>query len=136
MPHHAYGPGFPPPIYVAASSSTTVGGGGADVLLGGMTVSPGIAGTYRVTFMGQVGNPGSGTSTFVSLYAGGVQIPHTEREFQQNTTILGLLSVIEAPSSTQAIVTIAALDAIETRWRTSAGTATALGRSMIVERVA
>lgn len=100
-----------------------------DVLATGMSITP-PAGTYRVVFSTSVENSNAGGVLFVSIYAGGVQAAASERE-------------IDAPGANEssdatsvAVVTVDGSQAIEGRWRRSAGTALMHGRILILNRVA
>lgn len=106
----------------ATSVSTT------DVLIAGMTLTP-AAGTYLALFDSSVVNSGNGaTRLFVSLYAGGAQIAHSERT-------IGISGGANTTASSQAVITVNGSQAIEARWRAVAGTNTAHQRSLILIRL-
>jgi len=100
----------------------------SDVLVSGMTITPG-AGDYHVWFSSSVEGNTGGTRQFVSLYLNGVQIPHTEREIFTE----GSIPNTSFPVALHARLTgVLAGQAIEARWRTTAGTATMYERTLVV----
>ncbi len=99
-----------------------------DVLIAGMTLTP-TAGTYLVTFSSSVLNSGNGaTRLFVSIYSGGTQVAHSERE-------IGVSGAANSCVQSGAIVTVNGSQAIEARWRAVAGTNTAHERSLVIVRL-
>ena len=100
----------------------------SDVLVSGMTITPG-AGDYHVWFSGSVEGTATNSTQFVSLYVNGAQLPHTEREVLTEGSILNT----SFPVATHALVTgVLAGQAIEVRWRTTAPTATMHERTLVV----
>lgn len=111
---------------VATADDTSVST--TDVLIAGMTLTP-AAGTYLALFDSSVVNSGNGaTRLFVSLYAGGAQIAHSERN-------IGISGGANTTASSQAVITVNGSQAIEARWRAVAGTNTAHQRSLILIRL-
>lgn len=99
-----------------------------DVLIAGMTLTP-AAGTYYVTFSSSVINStNAATRLYVSLYAGGSKIEHSERN-------IGISGGANVSVHTAAIVTVNGSQAIEAQWRAAAGTNTAHQRSLNIIRL-
>jgi hypothetical protein len=101
-----------------------------DVALSGMSITPG-AGDYLIWFSGSM--EGSATSTqYASIYVNGAQLSHSERRVFTEASIPNT----SFPVATHAYVTgVGAGQAIDIRWRTTAGTATMHQRTLIVQRV-
>jgi hypothetical protein len=99
-----------------------------DVLLTGMTVTPG-AGDYIVIFTGSYENTNSNKQGPISIYVNGTQVAAS--------IIQTLAPGNQAqPTATQAYVTgVAAGQAIEVRWKVLANTGTFHQRTLIVHRV-
>ena len=100
-----------------------------DVLATGMSITP-VAGTYVVVFSCSLETTNAGGVMFGSIYMGGVQVAASERE-------------IDAPGASEssdmtsiALVTVNGAEAIEGRWRRTAGTATMHERQLLILRVA
>lgn len=118
----------------ASFSSNITTTSASDVLMTSMTITP-VAGTYLVWFSTWLTqSTGNQTVTF-SLYAGGVQTASTIR-----TTVpfCGALGAVNGGicHSTNGRVTVNGSQAIELRWHTSAGTATAHNGNLDILRVA
>lgn len=99
-----------------------------------MTVTPG-AGDYMVTFSTSIQKSTGASIQSVSLFVGGVQVTHTERLLDSEGSydsgdIYVLPVVINAY-----IASVGASDAIEVKWKTDAGTATAHERTLTVQPV-
>jgi hypothetical protein len=115
-------------VSATANDTTT---SASDVLVASMTITPG-AGNYRVWFSSSFEGSSSGSREYVSLYVNGVQLAHTEREIFQESSIPGTSFNV----ATHAYITgVQASQAIEVRWRTTAGTATMHERTLVVESV-
>jgi hypothetical protein len=112
----------------ATTDDTTTSG--TDVLVNGMTITPG-AGDYYIWFSGSVES--SATSyQYVSLYVNGSQLPHTERQIYTE----GSIANTSFPVATHARrLNVLDGQAIEVRWRTTAGTATMHERTLVVYRI-
>ncbi len=105
-------------------------GSATDVVASGMTITPG-AGDYHVWFSGSVE---SNATSFqhVSLYLNGVQIPHTERQITTESSIPNT----SFPVALHAKLTgVTGGQAIDVRWRTSAGNATMHQRTLVVTQI-
>ncbi len=101
-----------------------------DVLMTSMTVTP-AAGVYEIFFQGSVDHGSGGASIFTSIYLDGVQEASSEREFRRG----GAQGDVAASFNGMARVTVDGTQAIEGRWRTTAGTATAFERQLRIKRI-
>jgi hypothetical protein len=124
------------PVDVSEASATadaTIATGGTNVLVPGMTLTPG-AGDYLVWFSGSISNSNTNDLTeLVSLYVNGSQVGHTEREIFVENSLDGENSF---PVALHAYVTgVGASDVIEVRGRTSLATATIHERTLVVSKV-
>lgn len=100
----------------------------ADVLLTGMTITPG-AGDYLIFFTGSVENTGLGNAVIISIYSNGNQIAASEIRSES-------FSNMDNPIETIAYLTnLGAGQAIEVKWRVSNGTGTCHQRTLIVQKV-
>lgn len=95
-----------------------------DVLLTNMTLTPG-AGEYLAVFSTDT-NAAAAATIGCGIYVGGTQQAHSDRTQFQEGSIVGEAS----PLMTHAWVTVAAGQAVEIKWRTSASTATSHRRSL------
>jgi len=122
----------PDPIAtLAEATGDTSDTSATDVLMASMTLTP-AAGTYLVLFTGSVESSSAGASVFISIYSGGVQVGASEREFRRP----GLLGGSTAGSfACVAKVVVNGAQAIEGRWRTTAGTMTAHERTLAILEV-
>src|SRR3989344_6060340 len=111
-------------ILEASSTAATTTTSTTDVVMTGMTLTPG-AGDYLVVFSTSVKTAAAAT-VFVSIYVNGVQQAHTERQHFQEGSIAGF----EEPLMTYAHVSVLAGQVVDIRWRTSASTATAQARTL------
>lgn len=114
-------------ITEATSDITTTSA--TDVVATGTSVTP-AAGTYLVWLAGSFESSNASAVMFASIYMAGVQVAASERE-------------IDAPGSNEssdftciARVTVNGAQAIDGRWRTTAGTATMHERQVMLLRVA
>lgn len=113
----------------ATTTSTT------DVLITSMTITP-VSGTYEVKFSTTVESNSNNANIFVSLYAGGSQTSGTE--MSATPQIQGGLTPslnMRLPISTVTQVAVNGSQAIEARWRITAGTATSHSRTLSIIRV-
>lgn len=118
---------------VTATGNTTTTSG-TDALINSMTTTP-VAGTYMVFFNTDINSNAAGSAISVSYYVGGVQVAATLRKtshFDGGTLSAGSARAIV---SLQSIIAVNGSQAIEVRWSTSSGTATAANRSLITVRV-
>lgn len=100
-----------------------------DVLMDSMSITPG-AGNYMAHFSATFDHDTTNESIFYSIYKNGVQIPHTERGFKRG----GSAGDIVGGLATVAYITgVTGGQAIEIRWRTTAGTATVFERTFVLE---
>lgn len=120
---------------VSATSNTTTTSS-SDVLMNAMTTTP-AAGTYLVLFSTSVESSSNNSDLRISIYSGGSQATHSERWAvpQFSSGGLGGSPSIPIPIATHAVVTVNGSQAIEGRWRRSAGTATAHQRSLSIFKV-
>lgn len=118
---------------VGTSTITTTSA--TDVLITGMTATP-VAGTYIVWFVTTLQHITNNANIFVSIYAGGVQASGSEMEAtpQIQGGVTPSLNM-RVPIATVNTVAVNGSQAIEARWRTSAGTATATTRTLQILRV-
>ena len=89
------------------------------------------AGSYFVKFSTTVTNGSNNATVTASIYAGGTQNSNSERSIVPRASNTQFTILLE----THAIVTVNGAQAIETRWRTSGGTATSNRRSMDIIRI-
>ena len=117
-----------------ATGSTTITTG-TDALVASMTLTP-VAGTYLVMFSTTITGNSNNANTFISVYAGGVQVASSE--VSGTPQIQGGITPslnMNVPINTQATVTVNGSQAIEIRGRRTAGTTTVLSRSLIILRI-
>jgi len=104
----------------------------SDVQMTTMTATPG-AGTYLVLFSTSLSHSNAAGATYVSIYANTAQVAASERRLTYaDIKQIGLI----APLATQAVVTVAAAQVIEVKWRTSTSTATAYQRTLTLLKLA
>lgn len=121
-----------PPLeeFRVASDSVT---SATDVLMVGMTITPGVAGNYLATFSSSFDHSSNNESIFFNLYCDGVLVPDTEREFRRGG---GAGDIAAGPSLHKYLVNVGVAHAIEIRWRTTSPTGTVYERNLIVEKAA
>ena len=115
-----------PPSFYASSATSFATTSATDVVVTGMTLTPG-AGTYYVSYCGQHLNSAGGTQR-VTIYSNGVAV--AESAFDQST---GSGNTNVTPCTAR--VTVAAAQAIDVRVRTSAGTLTIVSRNFTLIKV-
>ena len=119
---------------VATSDTTTTSA--TDSLLNSMTITP-LAGVYQVWFSTSGTNSSNGGITYYSVYVGGTQVASSERRV---TSLIAGIVIGNAPNevavATQALVSVNGSQAIEIRWRRSAGTSTTHQRTLTVIKLA
>jgi parallel beta-helix repeat protein len=118
------------PSFQATATATTTETSTGDVLMAGMTLTPG-EGTYLVMFSSSIKTSTGGASVFASIYVNGVQDAHTEREAFMESSIPDT----DMPVATQTFATVAAGQTIEARWRVTAGTGTAKERTLTLLKI-
>lgn len=114
----------------ATTTSTT------DVLITSMTITP-VAGTYLVLFSTSLDSNSNNAIITVSIYMGGTLIAESARRAQPQ--IQGGVTPslnMTVPIGTETITTVNGSQAIEARWKISAGTATAHQRTLLAHRIA
>lgn len=121
----------------ASATATTTTTSGSDVLMDSMTLTPNIAGDYSVNFSTTLSSNNTGADIFVSIYVGGVLVADSVRTAspQFSSGGFGGSPSLNFPISTNGEVTVNGSQAIEIRWRRSAGTASALQRTLTIRRV-
>lgn len=119
-------------VNATASTTTT---SATDVLIDTMTSTP-VAGTYLVHFQTTLQSNTNNATFTVSIYSGGSQVTGTEMSAipQIQGGVTPSLN-INIPISSMCLATVNGSQAIEARWRRSAGTATALSRRMTIVRI-
>lgn len=113
---------------IAEATGDTTTSSATDVLMPSMTLTP-AAGWYRVLFSGSVSHDSATQSVWTSIYAGGVQVAASERVWTRGN------NNDNSPYACSALVYVSGSQAIEGQWRTSAATATAHQRQLLIERV-
>lgn len=113
----------------ATATAATATTSATDTPVSGMVITPG-AGTYLAWFSSTVSHSNGNTDGYVSLYAAGAQIAHSERRFRRGN------ADVFYPAETHALITVAAGQPIDVRWRTAAGTITAENRSLLLLKIA
>lgn len=117
---------------VSATADTTTTST-TDVLINAMTITP-VAGTYLVWFGTCVDHSAQSVAVTVSLYAGGVLLTETVRSPVPRFNGIGANS-LNPNVNTFTKVAVNGSQAIEARWKTASGTATAHQRTMFILRV-
>ncbi len=102
-----------------------------DTLINSMTLTPG-AGDYLIWFSGSNANTAAPSKNHVSLYVNGSQVTHTEREIDQEESLGNTFFPV---ASHARVLAVGATDAIEARWRVSAGTANMNARTLTVYKI-
>lgn len=117
---------------VTATADTTTTSA-SDVLINTMTITP-VAGTYLVWFSTCVDHSNQSVAVVVSIYAGGFLQTASVRSPIPRFNGVGAITL--TPNvATQAKVTVNGSQAIEARWKTASGTATAHQRTLTILRV-
>lgn len=118
----------------AYSSTNTSTGSTAFTQMDSMTLTPGI-GNYVVHFSTSIQKSPGASYQQIALYVGNTQVSHTTRTIGSDSSLdTGVTS--SNPISIDAYVsTVGATDAIEIRWYTNNGTATAHERTLVIEPV-
>lgn len=117
-----YGPAFAIGSEVGFSSNLTTTSL-TDVVVTGMTITP-AAGSYLVLFSTFLRHSNGNATINMSIYVGGVQVATSNR---QAIPFVGALSAItqSMPLAINEWITVDGTQAIDVRWKTSTGTATA-----------
>lgn len=117
---------------VSATADTTTTST-TDVLIASMTITP-VAGTYLVWFSTTVDHSAQSVAVVVSIYSGGTLKADSVRSPVPRFNGIGANSLTPM-ASTQGVVTVNGSQAIEARWKTASGTATAHQRTLNILRV-
>jgi hypothetical protein len=115
----------------ASATGDTTTTSATDVLMGPMSITPG-AGDYLVWFSSSFEHSAVNSSIWISLYVGGVQVAHTEREFRRGGAAADAAMGLSFQSHETGL---GGADAIEVRWRTNNATATAHERTLTIQKV-
>lgn len=117
----------------ATATASTTSTSATDVLINSMTLTP-ASGTYLAIFSTSLTNTGTDGSVTVSIYSGGAANTHTERVCspQFSSGGLGGSPSLSFPVETHVIVTVNGSQAIEARWRRSAGTMGCTNRTLTI----
>ena len=124
-----------PPVFIpqneAIAIADTTTASTTDVLMTGMSIVPG-AGTYLAIFSTTVTNDTADAVVHVTLYRAGLAVAASNRtatpRTQTSTALLN--SSQDIPITTNAVVTVDAIQAVQARWRVTAGTGTAHERTL------
>lgn len=117
---------------VSATADTTTTST-TDVLMNTMTITP-VSGTYMVLFSSTVDHSAQSVAVVVSIYVGGSLIANSVRSPIPRFNGVGAITL--TPSVvTNGKVVVNGSQAIEIRWKTASGTATAHQRTMDIWRV-
>lgn len=117
----------------ASATADTTTTSSTDVLMASMTITP-VAGTYMVIFSTTVDHSAQSVAVVVSIYSGGSLDTASVRGVVPRFNGIGANSL--SPSvATNGIVTVNGSQAIEIRWKTASGTATAHQRTLDILRV-
>ena len=111
---------------VTATGDTTTTSA-TDVLMDSMTLTP-ASGTYLVWFASSVSHSNNSADIFLSIYSGGSQVAPSEQKCRPGNSG-------SSPFCCIAKVTVNGAQAIEGKWRTTASTATARQRTLMIEKV-
>jgi hypothetical protein len=117
-----------PPSYSVDGSTTITTTSLTDVLMTGMTLTP-PAGTYLVSFTGDLSHNANGGTIATSIYYNGSKIAASQRDYARGSQ--------PATTSFHSVtrITVNGSSAIEGRWRTNSATASNYHRTLFVLRV-
>lgn len=117
---------------VSATADTTTTSS-TDVLIASMTITP-VAGTYRAIGSTTVDHSAQSVAVVVSLYVGGSLKTDSVRSVVPRFNGVGA-NTLSPCVVTHGTVTVNGSQAIEMRWKTASGTATAHQRTLTIERL-
>lgn len=117
----------------ATATADTTTTSTTDVLINSMTITP-TAGTYLAFFSSTIDHSNQNVAVVVSLYAGGVQSADTVRGPIPRTNAIGAITM-SMDVAINSLVTVNGTQAVEIRWKTSAGTATMHQRTLNLLRI-
>ena len=125
--------GFIGTTVVSANSNLTTTSTN-DIVLTGMSITP-VSGTYQVigttTFQHNTNN----ALAFLSIWIGAQVASSQVSATPQPQAGIGSSLNLNIPATSIAEVSVNGSQAIELRWRTSAGTATSLNRVLMIQRI-
>lgn len=124
-----------PGVTNISSATTITTTSTTPVLMTGMTLTP-KAGTYQLSGSTNVQSNSNNADIGLQLYVGGTIVASSiVSGTPQIQSGLSAAFNMKVPISTQAEVTVNGAQAIELRWSTTGGTATAVGRNLQINRV-
>lgn len=126
--------GQPSQEATATSDTTSAGTVASPNVMSGMAITPS-AGTYLVSFSTNVDHSAQSVAVVVSLFVGGTQDTDTVRAPVPRFNALGANS-LNPGVDISALATVDGGQAIEIRWGTASGTATAHQRTLVITRIA
>jgi hypothetical protein len=131
--------GLQPATTQAGQTTNTTTTSATFNLMSGMSITP-PAGTYLVHFSTSLQSNSSDALVRVAIYSGGTQQPVSIRNCQPRVDATGGFGGnssldVRTSISTQCEVTVNGSQAIECRWSTSGGTATANQRTLNIIRI-
>lgn len=112
----------------ATATTTITTTSTTDILATSMSITP-ESGTYLVIFSGSASNSSNNQSIFPSVYVDGVQVAASERR------VFRLAANDGAPFACVTQATVNGAQAIEGRWRVSAGTGSMYQRTLVLVKV-
>ena len=119
-------------VYQVSAETSAEATSSADVLVPGMTITPG-PGNYLVSFTGSTENSLGNKTNFFSVYVNGTKIDYSQRRFKRGSN----QGDVGAEVSIKIYVKDVGIDeTIEIRWRVNGGTGTIYERNLVVELMA
>lgn len=120
----------------AVSAATTITTTSTtDIVMTGITITP-VSGTYKVMGTTTFRHNTNNALAFLSVWAAGVQIASSQSSATpQPQAGVGAALSIDIPATSIAEVSVNGSQAVELRWRTSAGTATSVNRVLTIQRI-
>lgn len=114
------------------TTTSTAAIGSMTVVATNMTLTPG-SGTYLTSFSSDISNSGNVNDTDIELYVNGVAVANTSRGIREagaamNGAFIGV-------SLSNKLITVGASQAVEIRWRVSAGTGSMRARNLTLLKV-
>jgi len=126
----SFSPRNAPTCTTAEATADTTTTSTTDTLTNSMTITP-AAGTYAVWYTGSVDHGSNSESIWTAIYAAGSKVAASEREWTRGTSQGDVTNTFTSTAK----VTVNGSQAIEGKWRTSAGTATMHERSLMIIKV-
>lgn len=128
-----FNPSISPTTATATADTTNAGTVATPNVMTGMTLTP-AQGTYLVDFNTNVDHSAQVVAVVVSIFVAGVQQPETVRAPVPRFNALGANSLNPGVAITS-VATVDGSQAIDVRWGTASGTATAHQRVLRIVRV-